>query len=647
MIEDSSPKKLINYRTDIQGIRGVAVLLVVLFHAQFGLTGGYIGVDIFFVISGYVITSLLDREIGASRPRVLKQFYVRRIFRLLPIATTVVTAVCIFGIFSLAPNEKMLDVAKLAKATAFFSANFELLSSSNYFSAINPLQHMWSLAVEEQFYLVFPALYIGLNKLLQHGYSRVRDLKLILTAAMVASFVLAVLLSRGRGSQLVLSVASTTPQTLAFYMAPTRAWEFLAGSLVALTVINPTSRHKFFYVFQVLMGSLMILFASFRLDSQSAIPGIPAVIPVVGVVLIVLAGSRSLFARQIYSWQPLCLLGNISYSWYLWHWPFIVFAETLFPRSAIAVPLSAVVSILPSLITYRYIENPFRYWRGHTVTSAFILFLVSVTVILGVATGMRELTPKLAARTPETRSLSRSHFNGCPRESFGFKCEVTRFVGAETVMLLGDSHAASSSDGVAVATDELNMNLVISTFDGCPPFATDPKGIDCDFGRIRKDAIRLIAQVRPDVVILSNALSRYVFEDLSADRIGTPFIVNSELEFIKYLVDRGIQVVVIPEVPSADFFLEASLIRPHTDYRARNLLEQSDRNLLTGKLTEETSKIMGAHILETDSIFCPNGICSAVDNGELLYDDPSHLSHYGSLRLVGPLMMILERIRNS
>jgi len=214
-------------------------------------------------------------------------------------------------------------------------------------------------------------------------------------------------------------------------------------------------------------------------------------------------------------------------------------------------------------------------------------------------------------------------------------------------MLLGDSHAASSSAGVAEATKALNMNLVIWMFDGCPPFATDPKGIDCSFDKIREPAVRLIAPVRPDVVVLSNALSRYVFEDLPADSISTPFIVSSELEFIKYLVNRGIPVVVIPEVPSVDFFLEASLIRPHTDYRARNFLEQSDRNLLTRKLTEGTSKIKGAHILETDSIFCPNGIFSAVNDGELLYDDGSHLSHYGSLRLVGPLMMILERIRNS
>ena len=199
MFQDSSSKKLVDFRTDIQGIRGLAVLLVVLFHARFGFTGGYIGVDIFFVISGYVITSLLDREMGSGRPHVLKQFYVRRIFRLLPIATSVVIVVCVFAVLAFAPNEKLLDVAKLAKATAFFSANIALLAPSNYFSAVNPLQHMWSLAVEEQFYLVFPALYLGLNRLLKNRSARVSELKTVLTAILVVSFVAAVYLSRGGG----------------------------------------------------------------------------------------------------------------------------------------------------------------------------------------------------------------------------------------------------------------------------------------------------------------------------------------------------------------------------------------------------------------------------------------------------------------
>ena len=430
-------------------------------------------------------------------------------------------------------------------------------------------------------------------------------------------------------------------------MAPTRAWEFLAGSLIALTVTKQTSMHKYFYVFQVLVGSLMILLASLMLDSQSTIPGIPSLLPVAGVVLIIIAGSRSMFARQIYSWKPLCLLGNISYSWYLWHWPFIVFAETIFPRSAIAVPASAVISILPSLITYRYIENPFRYWSRRSVTSAAVLVLVSLTTILGVAAGMRELTPKLASRTPETRALYGNHINGCPHEYFGFNCKLTRFEGAETVMLLGDSHAASSSDGVAQATKELNLNLVISTYAGCPPFATDPGGIDCGFGVVREAALALVVEVRPDVVILSNSLSRYVYEDVSVDGKSIPFVVNSQLDFVKYLVGQGIRVIVIPEVPSVDFFLEASLLRPNADYRARNLGEQSNRNLLTGRLTEETSRIPGAYVLETESIFCPNGVCSAVADGVLLYDDANHLSHNGSLRLVNPLIMLLEKIRSS
>lgn len=627
------------------------MILVVLFHAKLGFTGGYVGVDVFFVVSGYVITQLLKREFERCETSILKNFYIRRIYRLLPLIFVVTASVCIFSIFALAPSGKydspMLDVASVATATVFFRANFEMLNQNEYFGAVNPLQHMWSLAVEEQFYLFFPTVFIGINRILRNCRYRDFVLRSFLVICGAISFAAAVLLSRGRGSQFLSSMFSTTPQSVSFYLAPTRAWEFLVGCLLAVMSIKDSSKLKNVYVFLVIFGSLMILFSSLFFDSKSTVPGLPALIPVLGTVVIIYSGSRSIFARQIYSWKPLQSVGNFSYSWYVWHFPFIVFAEKLFPRSVIAVPISAIISIVPSVLTYRYIENPFRNARGRSIKSAFRLFVVGVVVVVGASTILRTSSSLLARRTPETRARNFVQFNGCPREDFGYKCVLTRTVGAETVMLLGDSQAAASSGGVAEATQKLNLNLAISTFDGCPPFKTDPYGANCSNGSVQESAIDFIAQVRPQIVILSNSLARYAIDFQSTDMKIVPFVVNSEIQFVRALVERNVKVIVILEVPETDFFLTASLLRPHISNRTRNLFEQSKRNFLVKKLSDGASNIRGVYVLETDSIFCPNGLCTAMQNGELLYDDNTHIGPYGSMRLVGPLISVLETIRNS
>src|SRR5258706_3374904 len=325
-------------------MRGLAVLMVVLYHAELSFPTGFVGVDVFFVISGFVIARLLLRELDESGTINIGAFVSRRIRRLLPglvlvlVITTLVSTVLLAG-------DRVDGVAKSAVAAVLVNANhYFFQNTGGYFDVATnglPLVHTWSLSVEEQFYIVVPGLVLLLSALAVRIRKDRRTL-LVLACAVVgmASFGLAQWLASGH------TVAGISrPEELAFYGAPTRAWEFIAGALVALADPRPSTRHARLGRIWAAVGLLGVTASAFLAFRSGSLLDLSLFLPVAATAALLAGGElgpRAWPVRAL-SWTPLVWLGDLSYSWYLCHWPSIVFARILFPGNGIALILAAGV----------------------------------------------------------------------------------------------------------------------------------------------------------------------------------------------------------------------------------------------------------------------------------------------------------------
>ena len=331
------------HRTDIDGLRALAVLPILLFHAGIpGFSGGYVGVDIFFVISGFLITAIIDREMAAKTFSYVN-FYERRIRRIFP-ALAVVLAFCLLAAwFILLPSE-IADFAKSVIGTILFASNIVFFRQSGYFDRISeekPLLHTRSLGIEEQFYIFFPII---LFLIIRYAPKYRQHLVALIAAA---SFGLCVHLT-------------PTSPSAAFYLIPTRAWELLAGSLLALGVV-PVVRAGAVRSLLSGLGIAMIVAAVILFDGTTPFPGVAALLPVAGTVLVI-AYAPGTWTDRLLSLRPLVLVGLISYSLYLWHWPLIVFGRDLGWLDGSIGPAVAVVlvSLAMGALSSRFVEAPFR-----------------------------------------------------------------------------------------------------------------------------------------------------------------------------------------------------------------------------------------------------------------------------------------------
>ncbi|MFA5774830.1 MAG: acyltransferase family protein [Ilumatobacteraceae bacterium] len=628
------------FRPEIQGLRGVAVLLVVLYHSKVGFSGGYVGVDVFFVISGYVITLLLLREFGSGKPHAIRRFYKRRIQRLFPAAAVAVASVVIFSLLALSPTYEVKQVTDLARSTAKFVANFKLLEEPSYFTLQNPLQHMWSLAVEEQFYLIFP---IGLLLLLKIFKRSSRSTTYVLASLMTVgffSFLGCVALSNGRGSEFIADKFHTTSENFAFYMMPSRMWEFCVGACLALVPQRGSSRSSKLQNLVAIVGALAVLFAAITFDSKTRFPGLAAVFPVLGTAAIIRSVRFSSFMYAFLCTRLMRFIGDISYSWYLWHWPAIVFAAVLVPNNSFILIVGACVSLVPAILSYRFVEN--RYRRRATFSSLKFVAFCSALILAPIVTAnlVDAASPHLENRTPDMFAIKDRRFsvvNGCHGAGFPLseRCYIKQSGALATAVLFGDSHAASASDGVVNAAKSSGLNIGVSTSDGCPPFLLDPGGVGCPGVRIIYEQI--MEQLDPQIVILVSSLQHYAPTDLPSVGVTATFIAESEINYVRSLVAGGRHVIVVLEVPEMDIEGQPSLLRPRVRTSTTQLSEQVWRNWLNSQIRIGLEDLSAVTIVETDGIYCPNSLCNPRENGVLLYRDGGHLNPEGSAKLVGPI----------
>lgn len=355
------------FRPDIEGLRAVAVLAVVLFHAGVpGLGGGFVGVDVFFVISGFLITGLLWREAGQTGSVSLRRFYGARARRLLPASATVGIVTMVASVLLLPPLQ-IKTVSIDAITSALYVSNYWFAATGiNYFGkdsllAPSPFQHYWSLGVEEQFYLVWPVLIIGTAWLIRRvrridagpeATSSKRPYFAILAAIAVASFGLSL-------------VVTYVLPPMAYFSLPTRAWQLAVGGLIALTAVQWSRLPARLAAIAGWAGLAMIVLACLRLSATTIYPGVAALLPTMGAALVIAAGCAvpSGGCGHVLGLRPMGAIGKVSYSWYLWHWPVLVLAPLVIGHSLdLPARLAAVaVSVGLAVITFRLIENPLRF----------------------------------------------------------------------------------------------------------------------------------------------------------------------------------------------------------------------------------------------------------------------------------------------
>lgn len=668
-----------NRRLDVQGLRAVAVLAVVVYHAGVPLPGGFTGVDVFFVISGYVITLMLLREWQQSSRISLSQFYLRRFKRLVPALGVVVSVTLLVSIFFLPPIGEENRVLYTAAGALLFAANIVIdIFSGDYFavrSQSNPLLHTWTLAVEEQFYVLFPLLLvIGLTVVGRHLGSR-RGAFLLIGGVTVVSFTLAELASRFDlpfGESL-----------FGFYSPLSRAWEFGVGSLVALAVplirLVPRQLTEMLSVFGV--GAIVAGF--FLINSDTPFPGVWALLPVGGTALVLIAGDMHSRNRinAVLTYRPMRWLGDLSYSWYLWHWPIIVIVHLTWPSSTWATMLAAASSLVPAALSYYLLEKPFRDEptpdRKSVVT--YILKVVWLPVSVWFAAWwvmVRFIEPFVRDEVGKPSQDSVSIEKECISEE-GFTAEWAEYCTffpenpGTPIYLIGDSNAAHFDQAILEIAEKHNRPATLITAPSCLPLRS--MDIVYDTG---EEVFAWCSEYNPFVYefldtapdgtvvfafydVLSWSDDRYYLTEETSSPVGgrqekSDFLTEQLSTDLSHIEDLGHEIVLVQAVPQFRTPgppwepRECNLIELVADRCARQVPIEvlNDTQKYNRQAISTVGETLDIPVLDLRPELCQEGVCSTGDGrGFLTYRDDIHISVEEAKRLVPAFERVLVDAR--
>jgi peptidoglycan/LPS O-acetylase OafA/YrhL len=648
---------------DIQGLRAVAVFGVMIFHAGIGLPGGFAGVDIFFVISGFVISEMLQREFSRNGRIDFRRFYARRFRRLVPALSVVV--VFVLGMsFLLQSPESQQVTAKTALGANTATANFVIqIVTGQYFAATaesNPLLHTWSLSVEEQFYFVFPLVLVGGMLLAQR---RRRPALIVVPVA--------ILLLASVGLTAVSLWGPTFPGSsiaLGFYSPVTRSWEFSFGVLLALSM--PALRKWLVGAHTALIlaiiGAAGVLSTFAFLNSTVSWPGPLTLVPVMGVSLLILSGQlRPNFVRRFLATPVMTAIGDRSYSLYLWHWPFIVFAALLWPDDPWILVISVVASVIPALLSFHFVEQPIRL-RAPGRLRQSVVFVTVALVVPAVGAGLILSEFGLAQVGPLKHA---AHIQGCTDTDFDpTRCTWQVSDAKGSVLLVGDSQADSYSDAVIQAAQGLGLNVTISSMSGCPfVLARSVAHVDEACGAWQKRMLAFATENGPLVVLIANRAAAYVHPEwnwaVAASPTGEASTTVSEAT-INYA--RALEGVVDPIVLAGN---SVGILGPIPDINDRGAANSDSLlRVLTGwgpgtpevhatysvlktllEPVEDADALVHERFPQTtfydpNPVLCPDlAVCPSQIDGTRMYLDFGHLTPEGSMLLVPGLTTTLEQ----
>lgn len=663
------------YRPDIDGLRAVAILSVVMYHAfPTRLSGGFVGVDIFFVISGFLISSIIFRSLQRG-DFSFTEFFAHRIKRIFPALILVLISCFIFGWFALLPDEYK-QLGKHIAAGSGFVQNIILWDESGYFdtvSELKPLLHLWSLAIEEQFYLLYPLLIWGVWRM---GFNVLTIIALLGSASFILN---------------IQGVEKETIKT--FFLPQTRFWELLAGAVLAYVqlfkrvqfadtvkriLFHPSlflhppltaRRDAFLNNLQSSIGLGLIAAAVFGLSNASLFPGWWALLPVIGATLLILSGPDAWINRHILSNKFMVFIGLISYPLYLWHWPLLSFAHIInsgLPSREIRIGI-ILLSVFLAWITYRFIETPFRLrqttWVKTALLSAVMLIIGAVGYITYSKEGLtsrhtivlfeqyhHDLLWDNSNLTPTSRNCSAELASSIPKLGY---CKYSNGDNP-TYALIGDSHADHLFPGISKA--DSHSWLLIGNH-SCPPVSgLKISGIVDNCNLIMDKAIQQVAHSPTIQTVVLSFFGNYAADKpYAADHLGlntTNFnfelLCNKDCPTDKWdqffiglnntvalLENSNKAVVIVIDIPELALSPKTCIERPFS-FNTNNVCSEQKINVLERQklLRNVITRLKYLHpklrVFDSLSVLCDDASCYAIKSESLLYRDSHHLSTSGS-----------------
>ncbi len=608
------------YRRDIDGLRALAILPVLLFHAHVpGFSGGYVGVDIFFVISGYLITGIIAREVDDGRFSLVR-FYERRFRRIMPALALMILAVLGAAAWLYLPGD-LEGVPRSALAATLFASNLWFFTDTGYFAGgadVKPLLHTWSLAVEEQYYIGFPILLM----LLARHAPRWRTG--VVAAIAAGSLALAIAMQRDTSG-------------FTFYLLPTRAWELFAGALLALGAV-PAVNARWLREAIAGCGLIAIMLAVALYDRTTTFPGVTALAPVLGAAALIHAAPGTRIGRML-GWRPLVGVGLISYSLYLWHWPLIVFTEYATDRPLAGGTQIAIIgaSLLAGTLSWRFVERPFRDSRRVPARAIFLFTGTAMGLLCALAFGLvtmggwpTRFAPPVLAQMAGQKDFAPTR-KPC-HDTFmrdAAPCVLGAAVPPDT-MLWGDSHGVELAYALSLDAKAQNRSLIERTTSSCPPvLGYEAKDARCAAAnQAAFDAIRADPRIRR--VYLAAFWANGDFDD--------PAFVRKLDRTITAIRALGRQVVLVGPVPPQPFDVPRHLAhlaqvgqlgqargidRAHVDARTVHLRALFAR-----------WQARGVSLIDPIAALCPGGPCAIERDGKPLYFDSHHLSTAGARMVI-------------
>jgi len=625
-------------RPDIQGLRAVSILAVVLAHSQLpGFSGGFIGVDVFFVISGFLISRLLLSEAVATGHIDVKRFWIKRARRLLPnacltLATTAILATFVF------PGYDLHTLAKEITSAALNYSNFHFADkSADYFhfdGSPSPVMHFWSLSVEEQFYLLWPLTLIVLARKFPHKIWKAAAIVLVLV--WIGSFAISLVLT-------------AIDQPVAYFHTAARCWQLATGALLVIFWDGIAKIDIGLRRLMAGLGAAAVAFSIAVFDASTLYPGYWALLPTLGTAAIIAgaqAGERGGWLERLLSLPVLQWIGARSYSWYLWHWPLIVLPQATFPDTPYVALISLPLSLLIASLVYWGLEDPIR--RNRMWVALPLPFMMGAGAaligVIGIAFGAI-LLPSLADEATAARMAvldassqdrPRVFYDRCHLRKKDIKqpeCLYGDVTGRRRVVIFGDSHAAQWFDALDAAAKQTGWQMNSWTKGACPSvdvaLSWRPRGSRysaCDHWR---DAVMadLTGRARPDLVVISNRkeYTGRIFDPISGNFFSHSVAEEAWRNGFRRILDRltqaGIKVVVIGDIPRAHKYFATCLAQGRVCDRTRTEAIGSQPDIEVAK--EFNGKVT---LVDFTDEMCDEVKCPTTKNGMIIYRDDYHLT---------------------
>jgi len=640
---DKSGDYRLGYRGDVEGLRAIAILLVVACHAKVKwLAGGFVGVDVFYVLSGYLITGLLVQEIHSRRELRFANFYGRRMRRLMPAMLLMLLVVCIFGKLLLAADGQVQQ-ALAATSAALWLSNFHFaFANMDYFAPgaeTNLFLHTWSLGVEEQFYLIWPLLVV-----LAMGAwvgAKARPSTIRLKHVFGGVFVLTLALS--------LYWTWHAPR-LAFYMMPSRAWQFALGALVFLVVGTPkyqTGTWRPGPVWSVIAGwsgLAMVLAAALLIDGSVPYPGYWALLPTLGTALVLAAGTGQAGWREASGWlrtRPMQALGRVSYSWYLWHWPILLLGTELIDARNGWNRLSLVLlSLLIAALSYRFFETPIRHNSKLLAKPRMAVFVGLAIMILAGSFALRwQNAARVRMKDPAQLRFVAAHFDapviysmGCDDWYHSARVQICSFGdphAKHTAVAIGDSVGLQWFPAYARVFDKPDWRLLVLTKSSCPmvdaPFFYSRISREYTVcGEWRQTALKEVAALNPDIVVLGSTFT-YPFTRKQW--------IDGTRDVLRALEGHVREIYIMRATPVLPFDGPSCLAPRSWLYRTLSAQAKCTSASHATQfddawrwLRASIRPFPNAHLIDLNSEICPNDTCHAELDGNIVYRDDMHMT---------------------